>query len=89
MKMTFFTIVLALAATAINADIWQGKDALRIIDSGKIINEQFSDDGSIKAPNYFKYLTVVKNDKAYLCSLELNFNSDWLKPVCVDISLKN
>lgn len=89
MKITFCIMGLALAATAINADISRGKDALRIIDSGKIINEQFSDNGSIKAPDYFKYLTVIKNDKAYLCSLELNFDSDWLRPVCVDISLKN
>lgn len=89
MKVTLCTIVISLAATTINADISKGKDALRIIDSGKIIHEQLSDNGSIKVPSYFKYLTVIKNDKAYLCSVELNFNSDWLRPLCVDISLRN
>ena len=78
---------LGLGSTA-SADIYEGKGALNIITNGQIINEQLSDNNSIKLPNYFKYLTIIKDKDAFMCSLEMEFNSRLLTAVCVDVDVK-
>ena len=92
MKHILLTISLIFGATAVSADTYRGKDAIKIITRGEIVNEQFTDDNSIKLPNYFKYLTVIKGDDAYLCSLEMKFNSDsgvssWLRAICSEVGV--
>jgi len=88
MKNILLTISLILGATVASGDIYSGKDALEIVTSGQIVNEHLSDDNSIKLPNYFKYLTIIKDKDAFMCSLEMEFNSRWLRAICVDVDVK-
>ena len=41
MKHILLTISLILGATAVSADTYRGKDAIKIITRGEIVNEQF------------------------------------------------
>ena len=92
MKHILLTISLILGATALSADTYRGKDALKIITGGEIVNEQFTNDNSRQLPNYFQYLTIIKGDDAYLCSLEMKFYSDsgvfsWLRAICSEVDV--
>ena len=88
MKHLILTISLILGAAAVSADIYYGKDALNIITNGQIVNEQLSGNNSIKLPNYFKYLTIIKDKDAFMCSLEMEFSSRLLTATCVDVDVK-
>ena len=88
MKHLILIISLIFGATAVSADIYYGKDALNIITDGQIINEQLSGSSSIKLPNYFKYLTIIKDNDAFMCSLEMEFSSFLLTAKCVDVDVK-